>query len=144
MPDHKITNWTQAINAARKRADGRMVGVAPATLRAMEKRGAVYQSDEGSWFLTDEERGPAPAQNPPVDVSSGVPGTLYVQDHGDLSSVGRPESFSVQYYLGTTIDGRWDKETGELVLSTPGDIFDLVVRARPDGTMGLRLVNRKD
>lgn len=137
MPNDKITNWSQAAHEARQRGDGKLVNVHTSTLKAMEKTGFAYQSDQGEWFLAVETA--------PVDVASGIPGALYVRNGDDLTTAGRPaESFAVQYYLGTTIDGRWDSKTGELVLSTPGEIFDLVARARPDGTMGLRLVNRKD
>jgi hypothetical protein len=92
---------------------------------------------------------PAPAsysfQARPVDVGAGTPGDLYVNVLGKLHSLGSlgRAGFSVQYYLGTTIDFEWDTDLGELVIDTPGNFLQPVISASADGKLAVRIEGKR-
>jgi hypothetical protein len=81
----------------------------------------------------------------PVDVGAGTPGDLYVNVLGKLHSLGSlgRAGFSVQYYLGTTIDFEWDTDLGELVIDTPGNFLQPVISASADGKLAVRIEGKR-
>jgi hypothetical protein len=81
----------------------------------------------------------------PVDVGAGTPGDLYVNVLGKLHSLGSlgRAGFSVQYYLGTTIDFEWDTDLGALVIDTPENFMQPVISASADGKLAVRIEGKR-